>query len=101
MADAPRTPRPGGFTLDLSSGATPGGAPSRARKKAPPAVVTQTINLSTPKPVAALASAVPETPALPRRTKPPPPPRAERPRGGTSLADLLDDATLARLRGAG
>ena len=48
--DAP-TPRRGGFTLDLSRGDAPSGAPSsrpRART-GPPPVVVKTINLSTPK----------------------------------------------------
>lgn len=110
MADASRESPPGGFTLDLSTGAAPTG---RRKRTGPPPVVVQTINLSTPR---ASAPASP-TPAAPpegrtsdtRRDESTRPrggsaPRRDEARGGrtgsgTSLSDLLDEATLARLRG--
>ena len=97
MADD--APEPKGYTLDLSTGRPPSGR-SRTRK-GPPPVVVKTINLSTPKaatppPPSDAPGASPGPKASPSR-----PGRSERPRpaSGTSLADLLDDATLARLRG--
>ncbi|MFN3595747.1 MAG: hypothetical protein ACK41D_00575 [Rubricoccaceae bacterium] len=107
----------GGFTLDLSSGRPASG--KRARK-APLALVQQTINLSTRKAAAPAAPApAAPAPAAPAPAAPAPaapaskPPRrggskagkrdARRdgpPSGGVStLADLLDAETLARLRG--
>ena len=119
MSDTPQeTPR-SGFTLDLSSGAS--GKPKRVKGFVP--VVQKTINLTTKKADAA-AEATPPEAARPERARPEPawtprrddarrseptrsgPARADarrrdepRPSGGTSLADLLDEATLARLRG--
>ena len=88
------------YSLDLSTGK----APRRRKRNGPPPVVQQTINLSTPKP-----EVPPEAEATPasvqtsgkknskgtgaRRDRRPP--KA----AGTSLADLLDPDTLARLRG--
>jgi hypothetical protein len=92
--DRPTGPRAhaGGFTLDLSAG-----KPStRRRRKAPPTVVQQTINLSTrPAPESKMPA-----PATPTPLKPAHPAGKGRPRsdGGHSLADLLDPETLARLR---
>ncbi|MEM1117038.1 MAG: hypothetical protein AAF845_00940 [Bacteroidota bacterium] len=88
------------YSLDLSTGK----APRRRKRKGPPPVVQQTINLSTPKP-----EAPPEAEAKPQAASGPKggrkkgtggtrdrrPPKA----AGTSLADLLDPDTLARLRG--
>lgn len=115
MSDAPRPPAPEGFTIDLSSART-----GKRPRKGPPPVVTQTINLSTPKPpkvesaptAAAASSSAPAATSRPKNahakgqrggrpahTAPKAEPREAR-GGGTSLADLLDEATLARLRGA-
>jgi hypothetical protein len=87
-----------GFTLDLSTGKP--GRP-RATRKGPPPVVQQTINLSTK-----TAAKAPEAPPEPAPTPAAKQPRGAGPRsggparsGGTSLADLLDADTLARLRG--
>ena len=92
---------PKGFTLDLSTG-----KPSSRRKrkrKGPAPVVQQTINLSTPK------SEKPVEPAKEPKASGTPRPKKDNsggrrnerpaPRSGTSLADLLDPETLARLRG--
>ena len=124
MSDTPQeTPR-SGFTLDLSSGAA--GKAKRPKGFVP--VVQKTINLTTRKadPVADAPQPTRPEPAPtsrpdarrdgsrqdePRRKEPRQnaPQRsgtadtrrrdAPRPSGGTSLADLLDEATLARLRG--
>ena len=125
MSETPDGPKPGAapksaFTLDLSSGSGP------ARAKRPKGfvpVVQQTINLTRKKtdtPGASAEAARPSpAPATPprdagpadtRRSGPPPAPnarrdenrrddRGDRPSGGTGLADVLDAATLARLRG--
>ena len=94
--DDPKGPRvhAGGFTLDLSAGKPP----ARRRRKAPPAVVQQTINLST-KPAPASQMPAPAGPP-PSAPGPAQPAGRGRPRsgGGHSLADLLDPETLARLR---
>ena len=123
--EGPNPPR-AAFTLDLSSGK---GAARAKRPKGFVPVVQQTINLTRKKPDAPGASAeaarpspAPAAPA-PRDARPtdthrsgPPPPqntrrrderrddgrrddRGDRPSGGTGLADFLDAATLARLRG--
>lgn len=91
-----------GFTLDLSTGK----APSRRsrKKKGPVAVVQKTINLSTPKSEkpAELANEPATRPSPKPNTSKGSGPRTKRsaaPRSGTSLADLLDPETLARLRG--
>ena len=104
MADTPdpNAAPASGFTLDLSTGKP--GRP-RAARKGPPPVVQKTINLSTK-----AAAPRPEPEAVhPKKAAPPKherrrddkrsggPPRSS----GTSLADLLDEATLARLRGEG
>jgi hypothetical protein len=96
----------GGFTLDLSSG--PGaGAPEawrRKRKQASP-ILTKVVDLTAPKPAPA-----PPNPAKPAKPKKPASQTRrgegrsakEEPRkkpGGATLADLLDERTLARLRG--
>lgn len=111
MPDAPSEPPRRPVTLDLSTGP---GRPGKRPRKGPPPVIVQTINLSTPKP-----TAPPAAPPAAERPTPPaggtrrddsrrddnrrgdgtPRNRSEPTRGGTSLADLLDDATLARLRG--
>jgi len=107
VSDAPRPPAPEGFTIDLSSGRT-----GKRPRKGPPPVVTQTINLSTPKPPKQESGPASPAPSASSRPKPAPPkggrgrpttaPLATRDArgGGTSLADLLDEATLARLLGA-
>lgn len=97
MADDSHDDKPS-YSLDLSTGK----APRRRKRKGPPPVVQQTINLSTPKP-----ETPPETEAQPASG-----PKSNGKRGtgkrgdrrppkaaGTSLADLLDPDTLARLRG--
>ena len=102
--DDARTP----FSVDLSTGK----APTRRKRKGPPPVVQQTINLSTPKPPKDEAPvASPTPPAAKSRSNggrgrgsaSSPGRRNERPapRSGNSLADLLDAETLARLRGEG
>lgn len=98
----------GGFTLDLSSGPAAGQPEAwrRKRKQASP-ILTKIVDLTAPKP----------EPAPPRPEKPPakPPAQAKTPAkpprekrrddgsgrkpGGATLADLLDEETLARLRG--
>lgn len=93
---ADNQPHAGGFTLDLSTGKP--AAPSAPKRKGAVPVVQQTVNLSTSKPEAA-----PEPPAEPTKPKPE---RSKgkgggRPRSGSTLADLLDPETLARLRGEG
>ncbi|HLT46728.1 MAG TPA: hypothetical protein VK002_05815 [Rubricoccaceae bacterium] len=112
--DAPEAPKKaahaGGFTLDLSSGPA-GGQPEawrRKRKQASP-ILTKIVDLTAPKP-----EPVPPRPEEPAPKSPPVPPRGEKaPRnekrrdergrgrkpGGATLADLLDEETLARLRG--
>lgn len=119
--NTPASPDRSGFTVDLSSGSGPS-KPARPKGFAP--VVQQTINLTTKKaapqdpppaenPRSASAGPAPRRSGPPsgsRRTEAPrksntprkrdDAPRADaRPSGGTSLADLLDEATLARLRG--
>ncbi len=100
-SEPPRRP----ITLDLSTGP---GTPGRRTRKGPPPVVVQTINLSTPNPAApAKVQAETASPAAgvskPRRDDARrDDARRGRPEatcGGNSLADLLDEATLARLRG--
>ena len=119
--DAPRdgAPRKASHTVDLSSGSAPA-RPKRPKGFAP--VVQQTINLTTKREPKAEAPAAAQ-PTAPRASAPnmpkasdsgtrrrdeAPRKRDEAPRGdarrpppsgGTSLADLLDEATLARLRG--
>lgn len=121
-ADAPAAPKEaahaGGFTLDLSSGPGAGQPASwrRKRKQASP-VLTKIVDLTVPKPAAPKlavskpAASKPEAQAKPA-SKPPAPPSPTKPRpprsegrkderrrpGGATLADLLDEATLARLR---
>lgn len=116
------TPPRAAFTLDLSSGKS---AAKQKRPKGFVPVVQQTINLTRKKTEAPRTEApVPSEPtrkpaARPpdaRRSDPPPasnprtdgprrddgysrPPGGTRPSGGTGLADFLDEATLARLRG--
>lgn len=121
MSDSPQntpdSPARSGFTVDLSSGSGPA---KRARPKGFAPVVQQTINLTTRKVPQEATPAEPEVrsapaPHTPRRSGSPTlgNRRTEAPRtkdaprgdargghsGGTSLADLLDEATLARLRG--
>lgn len=88
------------YSLDLSTGK----APRRRRRKGPPPVVQQTINLSTPKPeVSPEAEATPASGGTSgeKNGKATGGKRDRRPpkAAGTSLADLLDPETLARLRG--
>lgn len=95
----------GGFTLDLSSGASAGQPETwrRKRKQASP-ILTKIVDLSAPKPspepprpAAAKAPSAAATPPRGRKRD------DERGRGkkpsGATLADLLDEETLARLRG--
>lgn len=126
MPDQPQdTPR-SGFTLDLSSSAA--GKPKRPRGFVPVVQKTINLTTKKAEPVAERpepSRPVPTRTPLPdprrdtsrrdepRRDEPrrPDPRRsgpaqpdthrrdAPRPSGGTSLADLLDEATLARLRG--
>lgn len=102
MSDAPRDPTPKGFTLDLSTGRPATGRPRK--RKGPPPVVVQTINLSTKTTTEATPATEPvadtRRDTAPRPTKPSAEKRS-RPSSGNSLADLLDEATLARLRGEG
>lgn len=123
------TPKPA-YAVDLSTGAARGTRPRRSTPKGFVPVVQQTINLSTKKQPKATPEARVETPAHGASAGPSPrggaaggtgrgaqpkggsgrndaprgggrdAPRAEPSGGGTSLADLLDEATLARLRGA-
>ena len=90
MADGTRDEAPkAGGTLDLSTGK----APRRRKRKGPPALVHETINLSTKR-----APAEPAPPPRPERA--PRTPRGKAPKAASSsLADLLDPDTLARLRG--
>ncbi|MDX1418974.1 MAG: hypothetical protein R3181_03310 [Rubricoccaceae bacterium] len=95
----------GGFTLDLSSGTT-GRPPEgwrRKRKQASP-ILTKIVDLTAPKPPPEASRPAPaQTP--PTEAKSPRGKRPERARGGgrkpggATLADLLDEETLARLRG--
>ena len=118
MSDDARPPA--SLTIDLSSART-GTRPRKGQPqgKRPPPVVTQTINLSTPKPPKPEPAPTAQAPSGPHakapsgkasparpsgksgprggRTANAPAPRDAQ--GGTSLADLLDEATLARLRG--
>ena len=106
MADDPTPTDKPAFTLDLSTGKPP----SKRKRKGPPPVVQQTINLSTPKPAAPeaeapTASGRPHGPKGGSKGNGPKAGGAPRDRNrapkaaGTSLADLLDPDTLARLRG--
>lgn len=116
MSDDARPDARAGLTIDLSSprtGKRPR-KPTTTAVKGPPPLVVQTINLSTPKPPKAETPASASHAAKPAagrskglggptaRKAPRSAPR-EAPHdargGGTSLADLLDEATLARLRG--
>lgn len=92
-----------GFTLDLSTGKAP--SRRKRKRKGPAPVVQQTINLSTPrteKP-AEPAKGPDATATSSRKTKGASSAsrkKQQAPRSaGTSLADLLDPETLARLRG--
>ena len=113
-ADAPSpqpdTPRDsGGLTIDLSSGVTPGTRPRK--KKGPPPVVQQTINLSTKKEPTAESAVAPRSKKDSRGKRTHAGPKGKGhtkgsrgdKRGpkptGTSLADLLDPDTLAKLKG--
>lgn len=114
-AEAPSAPQPkyraGGFTLDLSKGSTAKAedapVPRPRKRKGPAPLVQKTINLST-KPA--------EKPSPAQQAGPPAAAKAKSRRdkrdgrrdgrkdgnrrpSGTSLADLLDPDTLARLRG--
>ncbi len=106
--DASRA-HPGGFTLDLSSSEKPKAPESwrRRRKKADP-FTTKIIDLSQqPAPKQEKPEPVKPAAKKPRKSggaarggskkgaKP------ARPSGGSTLADLLDPETLARLRGDG
>lgn len=101
---SPKDDKPA-FTLDLSTGK----APTRRKRKGPPPVVQQTINLSTPKPAPEAESPTAPAPPTANAGRPKgskasgaPRDRSTGPKaGGTSLADLLDPDTLARLRGGG
>jgi hypothetical protein len=101
----------GGFTLDLSSGPSSGQPEAwrRKRKQASP-ILTKIVDLTAPKPAPALPE--PQEKTAKARTKPPghaaKAPREKRPKdardrkpGGATLADLLDEETLARLRAEG
>jgi hypothetical protein len=106
----PPAPHAGGFTLDLSSGPSAGQPEAwrRRRKQASP-ILTKVVDLSTPKPAAEPPPPKPQPSARPKAEKPKPPQGEKRrekrekgcPPGGATLADLLDEATLARLRGKG
>ena len=97
--DAPKA----GSTLDLSTGK----APPRQKRKGPPPVVQQTINLSTKTAEAPKDAVKAQTPATSKSSKP----KTGKDRGGrskrrstpaaasSSLADLLDPDVLAKLRG--
>jgi len=96
----------GGFTLDLSSGpsAAQPEAWRRKRKQASP-ILTKIVDLTAPKPAPQPAQPAPEEKATPQghASKPRRDKRREDARGGkpsgATLADLLDEETLARLRG--
>ena len=102
-----RPPR-SGFTLDLSS---PGGSARSKRPKGFVPVVQQTINLTTKRTETPAEAPAPADPTAGRPGQNPADargrpdrrddsrPEGRRSGGGTSLADLLDEATLARLRG--
>lgn len=115
MSDDARPDARAGLTIDLSSPRT-GKRPRKPTTavKGPPPLVVQTINLSTPKPpkAEAPANASPAAKPTAARLKGPGGPAVRKaprsapreaprdaPGGGTSLADLLDETTLARLRG--
>lgn len=99
MADdsTPKDDKPT-YSLDLSTGKPP----RRRKRKGPPPVVQQTINLSTPKP-ATPPEAAPAPASGPKSGGQKGGSGRDRKRApksaGTSLADLLDPDTLARLRG--
>jgi hypothetical protein len=109
-APSPKGGHAGGFTLDLSSGtgAGPPEAWRRKRKQASP-ILTKIVDLTAPKPAppeAAAPSAAKPPAAKPAPAKAPREERRERrdngkrgtKPGGATLADLLDEETLARLR---
>ena len=92
--------QPDGFILDLSTGPSKAKPASWKRKqKQASRVFTKVMDLSSPAPQPPVQSAKPQKPAaphaMPKKEK-----KRDKPRSsGSTLADLLDAKTLARLRG--
>ncbi|NNF59258.1 MAG: hypothetical protein HKN04_13565 [Rhodothermaceae bacterium] len=99
-----RAAQPDGFTLDLSSGPSKAKPASWKRKQKQASLVfTKVMDLSSPAPAppvqpekqSAPHIGAPKNIGAPKKEK-----KRERPHsGGSTLADLLDAETLARLRG--
>ena len=95
--------QPEGFTLDLSSGPSKAKPASWKRKQKQTSLVfTKVMDLSSPAPEPPVQNVKPraQKPSTPNAGSPKRGKKRDKPRsGGSTLAELLDPETLARLRG--